>query len=220
MASVIRFQRLDGMEAQGWHDGPANGPGVVLIQEWWGLNDQIKGVGAKLVALGYRVLIPDLYRGKVTLEAAEAAHLMSGLDFADAATQDVRGAVQYLKQGSPKVAAVGYCLGGVLAILAAMKVPELDAAVPFYGAPHGMAEEAGSVRIPVLGHFGLQDVAFPPEMVREYETQMKQGGTDVTFHWYDADHAFCNETIGAFDQEACELAWQRTVDFLGKHLTS
>ena len=94
---MITFKRPDGEDAPGWYDGPTNAPGVVLIQEWWGLNDQIKGVGGKLTALGYRVAIPDLYRGRVTVEAAEASHLMEGLDFADAAAQDVRGAVQYLK---------------------------------------------------------------------------------------------------------------------------
>ena len=191
---------------------------MVLIQEWWGLNDQIKGVGAKLVDIGYRVLIPDLYRGKVTVEAAEALHLSTGLDFTDAATQDVRGAVRHLKQTSPKVAVVGFCIGGELTLLAAMKVPELDAAVPFYGAPAGMAQEARNVRIPILGHFATQDRAFPPDMVREYETALKEAGADATFHWYDAGHAFCNENDVAFDPEACQWAWSRTVEFLGQHL--
>jgi carboxymethylenebutenolidase len=218
MAETISFSRPDGATAPGWLDGPAGAPGVVLVQEWWGVNDQIRGVAGRLVALGYRVLIPDLYRGKVTVEAAEANHLMEGLDFADAATQDVRGAVSYLKQSSPKVAVMGYCMGGAVAFLAAMQVPEVDAAVPFYGAPPGMAEQARGLKIPLLGHFALQDGFFSPEMVGAYETALKDA--DATFHWYDAGLAFCNENGEAYDAQAAELAWNRTVEFLARTLRS
>ncbi len=221
MAETVTFKRPDGADAPGWYDGPANAPGVVLIQEWWGLNDQIKGVGGKLVQLGYRVLIPDLYRGRVAVEAAEASHLMEGLDFADAANQDVRGAVQYLKgNGSSKVAVMGYCMGGAVALLAGITVPEVDAAVPFYGAPPGMAEQSRNVSVPVLGHFALQDGFFSPDMVREFETNMKQSAAaaNVTFHFYDAGHAFCNEEGAAYNASAAALAWDRTVEFLAANL--
>src|SRR3981189_2757378 len=118
MGKMISYQRPDGQSVAGYLTEPANGnaaPGVVVIQEWWGLNDQIKGVADKLAAAGYRALVPDLYRGKVALEAHEAEHLMKGLNFGDAAGQDVRGAVQYLKSsGSPKVAVTGFCMGGAL----------------------------------------------------------------------------------------------------------
>jgi carboxymethylenebutenolidase len=221
LAEMVTFKRPDGADAPGWYDGPANAPGIVLIQEWWGLNDQIKGVGSKLTALGYRVAIPDLYRGRVTVEAAEASHLMEGLDFADAATQDARGAAQYLKStGSPKVAVMGYCMGGAVALLAAITVPEVDAAVPFYGAPPGMAEQSRNVSVPVLGHFASRDGFFSPDMVREFETNMKQSpaAANVTFHFYDADHAFCNEEGDAFNADAAALAWDRTVEFLAANL--
>jgi carboxymethylenebutenolidase len=221
LAEMVTFKRPDGADAPGWYDGPASAPGIVLIQEWWGLNDQINGVGSKLTALGYRVVIPDLFRGKVTVEAAEAAHLMEGLDFADAATQDARGAAQYLKStGSPKVAVMGYCMGGAVALLAAITVPEVDAAVPFYGAPPGMAEQSRNVSVPVLGHFASRDGFFTPDMVREFETNMKQSpaAANVTFHFYDADHAFCNEEGDAFNADAAALAWDRTVEFLAANL--
>lgn len=221
MGEMVSFKRPDGADAPGWYDGPANAPGIVLIQEWWGVNDQIKGVATKLTELGYRVLVPDLYRGRVTVEAAEASHLMEGLDFADAATQDARGAAQYLKQtGSSKVAVIGYCMGGAVALLAAITVPEIDAAVPYYGAPPGMAEQSRNVTVPVLGHFAQQDGFFSPEMVREFEANMKQSpaAANVTFHFYDAGHAFANEQGDAFNADAAALAWDRTVEFLAANL--
>ena len=133
------FKRPDGKTLNGYLAEPKagkNAPGVVVIQEWWGLNDQIRGVADKLAGAGYRALVPDLYRGKSALEAKEAEHLMNGLNFADAAGQDVRGAVQYLKStGSKKAGVTGFCMGGALTLLAAVNAPEADAAVAWYGFP-------------------------------------------------------------------------------------
>jgi len=138
MGRTISYERPDGQSVVGYLAEPlkgANAPGMVLIQEWWGLNDQIKGVADKLAATGYRALVPDLYRGKVALEANEAEHLMTNLNFGDAAGQDVRGAVRYLKaSGSVKVGVTGFCMGGALTLLAAVNVPEADAGVAWYGA--------------------------------------------------------------------------------------
>ena len=134
MGQTVSFTRPDGQALQGYLAEPARAagaPGLVVIQEWWGLNDQIRGVADRLAAAGYRALVPDLYRGKSTVEAEEAHHLMSHLDFGDAATQDVRGAVQFLKAGgSAKVGVTGFCMGGALTLLAAVHVREIDAAVP------------------------------------------------------------------------------------------
>src|ERR671935_2002514 len=138
MGKTVSYKRPDGKSVNGYLAEPAAGakaPGMVVIQEWWGLNDQIKGVADKLAKAGYRALVPDLYRGKVALEANEAEHLMDGLNFGDAAGQDIRGAVQKLKQSSPKVAVMGYCMGGALTILSSVFVPETDAAVCWYGVP-------------------------------------------------------------------------------------
>ncbi|MGE5337804.1 MAG: dienelactone hydrolase family protein, partial [Gemmatimonadota bacterium] len=138
MSSTISYKRPDGQSVNGYLAEPAasGAPGIVVIQEWWGLNDQIKGVADKLAAAGYRALVPDLYRGKVALEANEADHLMKGLNFGDAAGQDVRGAVQHLKgTGSRKVAVTGFCMGGALTVLSAVNVPEMDTAVIWYGVP-------------------------------------------------------------------------------------
>ena len=139
MGQMISYKRPDGKSVQGYLAEPKGGgaaPGMVVIQEWWGLNDQIKGVADKLAAAGYRALVPDLYRGKVALEANEANHLMTNLNFGDAASQDVRGAVQHLKaSGSNKVGVTGFCMGGALTLLSAVNVPESDAAVAWYGFP-------------------------------------------------------------------------------------
>src|SRR3977135_1187172 len=126
MGKMIEFKRPDGKSVNGYLAEPKAGskaPGMVVIQEWWGMNDQIKGVADKLAAAGYRALVPDLYRGKSTVEAKEAEHLMKGLNFGEAAGQDIRGAVQFLKKESPKVAVTGFCMGGALTVLSAVNVP-------------------------------------------------------------------------------------------------
>src|SRR5688572_7679858 len=115
MGQMISYKRPDGKDVPGYLAEPKTGtgaPGMVVIQEWWGLNDQIKGVADKLAGDGFRALVPDLYRGKVTLDRKEAEHLMTGLNFGDAAGQDVRGAVRHLKAKSSKVGVTGFCMGG------------------------------------------------------------------------------------------------------------
>ena len=136
MGQMISFKRPDGGDCNGYLSaaaGSGNAPGIVVIQEWWGLNDQIKGVADRLAALGYRAFVPDLYKGKVTVDAAEANHLMTNLDFGAAATQDIRGAAQHLKKNNAKVGVVGFYMGGALTVLAAMYVPEADACSSWYG---------------------------------------------------------------------------------------
>jgi len=131
MGTTIQFKCPDGRELQGYLAEPAQpqgAPGVAVIQEWWGLNDQIRGVADRLANAGFLALVPDLYRGKSTVEKEEAHHLMTGLDFGSAASQDVRGAIQFLKTRASKVGCVGFCMGGALTLLAAANVPELDAA--------------------------------------------------------------------------------------------
>jgi carboxymethylenebutenolidase len=221
MGEKITFKRPDGKDCVGYYAQPAAGdkaPGVVVIQEWWGLNDQIKGVADRLAAAGYRALVPDLYRGKVTLDAAEASHMMTGLDFKDAATQDVRGAAQYLKKGGAKVATMGFCMGGALTMLAAMYVPETDAVSSWYGVPPPEAGDPGKIRIPVQGHFARQDAYFAPAAVEAFESKLAAGKVPHEFHWYDANHAFGNETGDHHDPAAAKLAWERTLAFLKKQI--
>ena len=223
MGDIITFKRPDGKDCSGYYAGPAAGdkvPGVVVIQEWWGLNDQIKEVANRLADLGYRALVPDLYRGKVTVEAAEANHLMSTLNFGDAATQDIRGAVQHLKKMSSKVGVVGYCMGGALTVLSAVFVKELDTACSWYGFPPENAADVKTISIPLQMHFAEQDQFFTPDQARALEGRLKDGKVKYETFWYKANHGFGNEAnlIGTYNAEAAELAWQRTTEFFAKHL--
>jgi carboxymethylenebutenolidase len=223
MGKSVTFKRPDGQVCAGYYAATGAGakaPGVVVIQEWWGLNEQIKGVANRLAEAGYRALVPDLYRGKVTLEAAEAEHFMGDLDFRDAATQDIRGAVQYLKSNSRKTGVIGFCMGGVLSIMAAVYVKEAAAAVSWYGLPPEEAADTSTIKIPVQGHFALKDAYFTPAQVDTLEARFKTGQVVYEIYRYQADHAFGNETGDHYDPEAAKLAWQRTLDFLGQHLQS
>ena len=222
MGKTVTFKRPDGQDCSGYYAPAKSGEtvaGMVVIQEWWGLNEQIKGVAQRLTEAGYRVLVPDLYRGKVTLEAAEAEHLMGDLDFKDAATQDIRGALQHLKSNTRKTAVIGFCMGGVLSILAAVYVKEADAAVSWYGLPPEEAADIATIKIPLQGHFALKDPYFTPAQVDSLETRLKAGRVVYEIYRYPADHAFGNETGDHYDEVAANLAWQRTLDFLRKHLT-
>jgi len=229
MGKMMSYKRPDGQSVNGYLAEPKNGasaPGIVVIQEWWGLNDQIKGVAGKLASEGYRALVPDLYRGKVALEANEANHLMTGLNFGDAAGQDVRGAVQHLKgTGSAKVGVTGFCMGGALTVLSAVNVPEADAGVIWYGYPPLEYVDASKIRMPLLGHWALHDEAFKIEGVDALEKKLRSANVKYEFHRYDAKHAFANETADTknlamlkYDPKLAEQAWKRTLDFFGKHL--
>src|SRR5499433_1683608 len=174
---MITFKRPDGKDCSGFYVEPPGGnkaPALVVIQEWWGVNDQIKGVANRLAASGYRALVPDLYRGKVGLDAKEAEHLMTNLNFGDAAAQDVRGAVQYLKQSSSKVGVLGFCMGGALTILAAMQAPESDAATCWYGFPPLDYVDATKIKAPLLAHWALDDAYFPIQQVDGLEEKLKK----------------------------------------------
>jgi len=227
---MIQFTRPDGKTVDGYLAEPANSanaPGVVVLQEWWGLDDEVMSVADRLAKAGYRALVPDLYRGKLALEANEAEHLMNDLNFGDAASQDVRGAVQYLKAtGSSKVAVTGFCMGGALTILAACNVPELDASIVWYGNPPLEYVNAEAISKPMLAHWALHDEFFAAAGVDQLEEKFKHAGVNYEFHRYDTKHAFANPKSDSrgmpplkYDADAAKLAWDRTLDFLKKHLT-
>ena len=218
MAETITFKRPDGKDASGYFASAGGGaPGMVVIQEWWGVNDQIKGVADRLAGLGYHSLVPDLYRGKVTVEAEEASHMMQNLDFADAAT-DVRGAVEHLKQSCPKVGVIGFCMGGALTVLAAVYAKAADAAVCWYGVPPEEAADTRTISMPFQGHFALEDAVFPPNQVDALEARLKEGNVAHEIYRYQAQHAFGNETGAHYNADAANLAWERSTAFLARHL--
>jgi len=224
---MIHFKRPDGKDCSGFLAEPAAGsraPGVVVIQEWWGLNGQIKGVANRLAAAGYRALVPDLYRGNIGVDAEEAGHLMNKLDFGDAASQDVRGGVQYLKKSSPRVAVTGFCMGGALTLLSAVNVAEADAFITWYGFPPLDYIDPGKIKQPLMGHFAVDDAFFPIQQVDTLEKKIKAANVQYEFHRYKAHHAFANETAinspiaTRYHQPSADLAWQRTMKFLKQHI--
>lgn len=221
MGQMVSFKRPDGQDCNGYLASPAGSdkaPGVVVIQEWWGLNDQIKGVAERLASLGYRALVPDLYKGKLALDMAEAKHMMTNLNFGDAANQDVRGAAQYLKQSSAKVGVVGFCMGGALTVLSAMYVKEADACSSWYGFPPEQAGDPKTIRTPLQLHLAEKDQAFSPDAARVLEGNLKAGNVPHESHWYDAGHAFFNEKGPNHNAACAKLAWERTTEFFAKHL--
>ena len=233
MGTMVSFKRPDGKDVPGYLAAPAaapaagTAPGVVVIQEWWGLNDQIRRTADRLAHAGFVALVPDLYRGKSTVEQEEAGHLMQGLDFGDAATQDVRGAVQHLKaRGAARVGCMGFCMGGAVSLLAACNTPELDAVVTWYGCPPLEYVDASRLKLPVQGHWAVQDEFFPIGTVDQLEAKLKEARVDFEFHRYLARHAFGNEeAVGEgliaqtqYDPVWAARAWDRTFAFLGARL--
>lgn len=228
---MITFQRPDGKSSSAHLVEPEdakNAPGVVVIQEWWGLDAEIKNVANRLAQAGYRVLVPDLYGGRLALEANEAEHLMNDLHFGDAASQDIRGATQYLKAtGSDKVAITGFCMGGALTVLSAGLVPECDGTVVWYGYPPLEYVDASAIQKPMLAHWALHDDFFSIAGVDQLEEKLKAAGVSYDFQRYDAKHAFANPISDSrglpplqYNASAADLAWERTMTFLKNTLAS
>ena len=217
MGEMIEFKRPDGKTCPGYLAPPKAGssaPGFVVIQEWWGLNDQIKKTADRLADAGYRALVPDLFRGKVTTAADEANHLMTNLNFPDVAGQDIRGAVQYLKQSSNKVAVGGFCMGGALTILSAVRVPEMDAGACFYGIPPLDTADLKKIKIPLICHFANKDDWCTPAKVNGLETALEQSKSQFQLYRYDAHHAFMNEARPEVYDPACaKTAWDERSSF-------
>lgn len=231
MGEMVEFPS-NGDMARGYVALPAggSGPGVIVVQEWWGLNPQIKGVCDRLAAEGFVALAPDLYRGDLAehTEMDKAARLMTALPM-DRAARDMGGAVAHLTghaavTGS-KVGVTGFCMGGSLSLVLACLHPDaIGAVVPFYGVvgfDDTNAPDWSRLEAPVEGHYGEKDDFFPAEKARALEAGLRGLGKDVVVHVYPGTgHAFANETnaIGTYDEAAAATAWGRTVAFLHQHL--
>jgi carboxymethylenebutenolidase len=222
MGTMVSFKRPDGKDASGYlAKAGAKAPGIVVIQEWWGLQDQIKGICDRFALAGYEALAPDLYAGTVVpyhdMEAANRE--MTSLNFLDATDQTVRGALLYLKKAGAKVGLTGFCMGGAVTILGACRIPELTAGVCFYGIPPEQVAKPADVKVPLQGHFADSDDWCTPAVVDAFEAGLKAAGKPTEFYRYAAEHGFVNEQRPtAHDRVAAELAWQRTLAFFGNHL--
>eukprot|EP00803_Ostreobium_quekettii_P005813 evm.model.scf_128EXC.1 EVM.evm.TU.scf_128EXC.1 scf_128EXC:12966-15565(+) len=222
-----------GDNVPGFEIGPKDAPAVVVIQEWWGVTDIIKGHAEKISSLGgYRCLVPDLYKGKIGVDKEEASHMMGSLDF-EAAIGELKQAVDYLRAGgSPTVGAVGFCMGGALTFCAAQHAG-VDCAAPFYGTPARAVCQPEAIKVPVQAHFGKLDEQkgfSDTETAMKLEAQMKEAGVPVEFFYYEgAGHAFLNEGPEADrlkdymgfahgPQSARDEAWSRLMAFFATHL--
>jgi carboxymethylenebutenolidase len=194
-------------------------PAVLLVHEWWGLNDQIKAMAAEFAKQGFLALAVDLYEGKVATDPTTAETLMKAVDPAKAIeTLDVW--VAWLKKDSRstgKVGTVGWCFGGGWSLNASIANP-VDATVIYYGNLERSADDLKGLKGPVLGHFADQDQWINKPMVEGFEAKMKQDGKPLEVHWYTANHAFANPTGQNYDKEDAQTAWKRTLDFLRKNL--
>ena len=213
----------NGGTAHGYLATPASGsgPGLVVIQEWWGLTSHVKDVTDRFAAEGFVALAPDLYGGATTHDADEAGRLMGELPVQDAA-RDLGGAVDFLLGDdavtSGKVGAVGFCMGGgFVLVLAAQQGDKIGAAVPFYGVLKEDYPDFSRLTAPLLGHFGEQDESADPASVQALAERIeRESGVRPQFHQYPAGHAFFNDenAMGTYDEEQADLAWSRTLEFL------
>ena len=220
IASSVTFSS-DAGQTSGHLARPGKGiPGIIVLQEWWGLVPHIKDVAGRFGAQGYVALAPDLYHGKSTVEAAEAEHLLKGLDWARAATE-IAGAVRYLRQseGVTRVGVVGFCMGGALTIIAATQ-PGVDAYVSFYGFPPAGAAPLDKIVAPGLIFFGEREEFFSvPDAKAFAEAQRKRGREAEVIVYPGAGHAFFNDTRPeAYRRDAANDAWWRTLEHFGRHL--
>jgi carboxymethylenebutenolidase len=223
--SKTTFKAQNGKDASGElrePGGSAKAPGVILVQEYWGLNDHIKSLADRLAAEGFVVLAPDLYHGTVTKDANEAGKLMTALDRAQAGGE-VWGAVAALKEHprcNGKVGIIGFCMGGSFSFAAAATVPGLSCAVPFYGIPDPTKIDLTKIAVPVQAHFSKTDQWAKPQLAEEVKKALDTKGVPMELHVYDAQHAFMNDTRPeVYSPENAKTAWSRAVSFLKKHLS-
>jgi carboxymethylenebutenolidase len=218
----VRVPGGDG-EAFGYLQVPesGSGPGVVVVQEWWGLTTHVASIVERLADAGFVALAPDLYGGSTTHDAAEAAELVKRLPM-ERAVEDLAGAVDFLvgrpEVTSSTVGAIGFCMGGGFVFALAARRPDLvSAAVPFYGLPRDESVVAG-IRAAVQGHFGLEDHSIPVERVQPVFEALaaRPEQAPVQLHLYPAGHAFLNDEnlIGTYDPDCAAQAWSRAVAFL------
>jgi carboxymethylenebutenolidase len=220
----VQHEIVDYGPARGYLARPDGEPraGLIVIHEWWGLNDNIREMTRRLAAAGYLALAVDLYEGEVAEEADQARQLMSALMAGpDRADLHLRSAYQWLKDegGMARVGSLGWCLGGALSLRAAMMLPEeLDAAVIYYGRLETDPARLAPIMMPVLGIFGSRDRGIPMESVRAFETALQALGKTHQIVVYDADHAFANPSGTRYDPAAAAEAWELTLAFLSEHL--
>jgi carboxymethylenebutenolidase len=217
--------KSNGGTAQGYLATPASGtgPAVIVIQEWWGLVAHIKAVADRFAAAGVTALAPDMYHGKSATNPDEAGRLMMALDI-QRASKDLVGAVDYLlaqpSVATASVGALGFCMGGQLALAAGCASPKVGAVIDFYGVHPAVRLDFSKLSAPVLGLFGERDAFVTPEVARKLAAEVRAAGKRFDLHVYPGcDHAFFNDSRpDVYQREAAEDAWRRSLEFLRAHL--
>ncbi|HZI13387.1 MAG TPA: dienelactone hydrolase family protein [Myxococcus sp.] len=196
-------------------------PAVLVIHEFWGLNAHIRHWADRLAADGYAALAVDLYGGKVASTREEAMALVKAVDPARA-QEVLKAAHAFLQEDArvkaPRTGSIGWCFGGAWSLRAAMALPELDAAVIYYGNPVTDPQQLATIQAPVLGIFGTKDASIPPEKVAELRKALDDAGVQHRILEYEAEHAFANPSGARYEARAAAAAWQEVSAFLGYHV--
>ncbi len=224
MGKMIQFP-ANGRSTAGYLAGPSpgQGPGLLVLQEWWGLVDHIKDLCDRFATQGFVALAPDLYHGVATKSPDEAGKLFMALNISKAAA-DLRGAADFLlarpEVTSKKAGVIGFCMGGQLALYAGAEFPDrIGAVVDFYGIHPNVRIDPARLRVPVLAHFAERDTSVKVADARALVDKITAAGGTIEAHFYPADHAFFNDSRPTvFDKAAADVAWKRTLDFLRRHL--
>lgn len=225
VAERVIYGTAEGHRLRGYLAHPAGEnahSAVILIHEWWGLNENMEAMTRRLAAEGYTALAVDLFGGTVAQQPEEARELVAAVSQdPEAATRNLQQAVSYLhERGAERVGTIGWCFGGGWSLRAALAMPErVDAAVIYYGQLVTDPQALRPLQAPVLGLFGAEDRAPTVAQVRDFEAALRSLGKDVSVHVYEgAGHAFANPSGRNYQPDAAEDAWQRTTEFLARHL--
>ena len=223
-SSEVEYATIDGKKVTGYHASPSvegEYPGVILIHEWWGLNDNIRAMADKLAAQGYHALAVDLYGGQVATTPDQAKTIMQSVQEAQG-VDNLRQARTWLADvaNAGQIGVMGWCFGGGWALTAGLTQGEaIDAVVMYYGRVKTKPEEVKPLEAPVLGLFGAEDQGIPVAQVKEFEAALQRAGENATIHVYEgAGHAFANPSGQNYQEQAAKDAWDKTLAFLAKHL--
>ncbi len=211
----VRFGAMNGKLAR--PKGTAKG-GMLLIHEWWGLNEQMQFVAAAMAEEGYLTLAVDMF-GNVATTVEDARANTQSVDPVAGTAGLVAGIEMLRSEGVKNVATMGFCFGGGWSLNASLASP-VEATIIYYGRVNKSAEELAPLKGPVLGHFGTKDKFINPDMVAGFEQALSEAGKTFDIYSYDADHAFANPTSTRYDELAAVTAYERTLAFLKAHIDS
>lgn len=227
VSQVVVYGDQEGTELTGYMARPEeereNLPGLIVIHEWWGLNDNIETMTRRLAGEGYVALAVDMYGGEVAESSDEARELMqAAMDDQDLGSDNIRQAYRYLTEeaGIEQVGVIGWCFGGAWSLNTALDMPDdIDATVIYYGRLESDPDELAQLDMPILGIFGAEDEGIPVEEVNAFEQTLDSLDKDAEIHIYEgADHAFANPSGDRYNAEAASDAWEKTVSFLNEFL--